>query len=129
MGAETPDLLGSGLILSKANSTFLTLWRAEYKNFTDDDWNKFSVRIPMQIAKANADLLHIEWFGFHRPNWSERKWIYEEGKLWDWGENYAIHLWYRTQEGVDYDPRSIRRLNSTLGEVFRFIYYGQSQIL
>ncbi|ELU04130.1 hypothetical protein CAPTEDRAFT_219581 [Capitella teleta] len=127
MGAESPDLLGSGLILSKADSTFLKLWLETYRNFTDGDWNRFSVRKPMEIAKAHPDLLHIEWFGFHRPNWFEREWIYSTGLLWDWSENFAMHLWYRTHD-TEYEPESIRKLNSTLGEVFRFVFYGSGNI-
>lgn len=123
MGAETPDLLGSGIILSKINSTFLKLWKESYKDFNDSVWNYHSVRKPMQIAKKYPSTVHIEWFGFHRPNWYERTWLYTKGKLWNWKENYAVHLWYRTH-GVEYDPVNIRCLDTTTGEILRYIYYG-----
>lgn len=38
----------------------------------------------------------VEWFSMHRPNWDERLWLYTDGKLWDWSNNYAVHLWFRT---------------------------------
>jgi hypothetical protein len=82
----------------------------------------------MQIAQRHKHLVHIEWFSFHRPNWDERDWLYKEGKLWDWQNNYAVHLWYR-EYGIEHDPNSIRMWNTTAGEVFRYIYYGTSAVM
>ena len=123
MGAESPELLANGIIVSKANSTFLKLWHQSYRTFDDSNWNMHSVILPMKLARERPDLVHIEWFNLFRPNWSERDWLYEEGKLWDWSENLAVHLYYR-EHGVEYDPNTIRGLNTTAGEIFRYIYYG-----
>ena len=128
MGAETPNLLGSGVILAKRNSTFLRIWLDKYKQFDDSRWNYLSGVVPMELARIRPDLIHIEWFSLNRPNWDERTWLYTEGKLWDWSENLAVHLWYR-EHGVEYDPASIRALNTTMGELFRYVYYGNSSIL
>ena len=127
LGAETPHLLGSGVILAQPNATFLHLWKDKYRNYEPTKWNYNSVVVPMELAKRHAAIVHIEWFTIHRPNWFERDWLYAEGKLWDWSENFAVHLWYRTHDG-DYDPITIRTLNTTVGEIFRFIYYGSPQL-
>ena len=83
----------------------------------------------MQIAQQHPNLVHIEWFSLQRPNLDERQWLYSEGKLWDWQEdNLAVHLWYR-EYNVEHDPNSIRSWNTTAGEIFRYIYYGDSHLL
>lgn len=128
MGAETPNLLGSGIILARRNSTFLSLWLEQYKHFDDSRWNYHSGVVPMLLARRYPHLIHIEWFTLNRPNWDERTWLYTEGKLWDWSDNLAVHLWYR-EHGVEYDPASIRGLNTTMGELFRYVYYGNSSVL
>ena len=128
MGAETPELLGSGIILAKKDAAFLKLWQNAYHNFDDKQWNEHSVHMPMQIAQQHPNLVHIDWFSLQRPNWDEREWLYEEGKLWDWQANLAVHLWYR-EYNVDHNPNSIQNWNTTAGEVFRYIYYGTPDLI
>jgi len=131
LGAESPLMLGSGFILAtRTNATFIRLWRQEYADFDDSDWNQHSVYVPMELARRHPDLVHVEWFSVNRPNWNERQWLYADGKLWDWSENYAVHLWYREHPAdVAYDPLTIRHLNTTTGEVLRLIYYEHSRLL
>jgi len=132
MGAETPLMLGSGFILvTRTNATFIRLWRQAYAdNFDDSDWNRHSVYVPMELAEKHPNLVHVEWFSINRPNWNERHWLYTTGKLWDWSENYVVHLWYREHPpDVVYDPLTIRRLNTTTGEVLRLIYYEDPRLL
>ena len=128
LGAESPELLGSGVILAVRNASFLRIWRDAYRNYVPSQWNYNSVVVPMKLAKQFPRLVHIDWFRIHRPNWFEREYLYSSTKLWDWSDNYAVHLWYRSHN-VDYDPSSIRTLNTTLGELFRFVYYGNSSLL
>lgn len=132
MGAESPDMLGSGFILSpRPGAEFLALWRKSYADgFDDADWNRHSVFVPMKLARQRPDLVRIEWFSINRPNWNERHWLYAPGALWDWSSNYAVHLWFRDHP-VDtvYDPVTIRRLNTTTGEVLRHIYYEHTDLL
>jgi len=132
LGAETPALLGSGLILARRpGAEFIRLWRRSYAiDFDDAQWNVHSCRVPMTLARRNPNLLHVEWFSMHRPNWYERQWLYTDGMLWDWSSNYAVHLWFRSHPtDVVYDPVSIRSLNTTTGEILRHVYYGDSRLL
>jgi len=132
MGAETPLMLGSGFILvNRINATFIRLWRQAYSdNFDDSDWNRHSAYVPMELAQQHPNLVHVEWFSINRPNWNERQWLYTTGKLWDWSENYAVHLWYREHPtNISYDPLTIRHLNTTTAEVLRLIYYENPRLL
>ena len=128
-GSETPDRLGSGFILAAPNTTFLRIWHGQYRTFNDNDWNGHSVIIPMRLAMQFKQFINIDWYHIQHPNWEERHWLYDSGKLWDWKSNYAIHMWQLSQSKYDYHPDSIRSINSTLGEVFRYIYYGSPNIL
>ena len=132
LGAESPDLLGSGLILARRPAAeFIRRWRRAYADkFDDGRWNEHACRVPMMLARRHPGLVHVEWFLMHRPNWDERQWLYTEGRLWDWSNNYAVHLWFRTHPAdAVYDPLTIRQLNTTTGEVLRHIYYGDARLL
>jgi len=132
LGAETPDLLGSGLIIARRpGAEFIRRWRRSYADkFDDSRWNEHACRVPMTLARRHPGIVHVEWFTMHRPNWDERQWLYTDGRLWDWSANYAVHLWFRTHPpDVTYDPVTIRRLNTTTGEVLRHIYYGDTRPL
>ncbi len=126
-GAESLDLLGSGVIIARPNASFIHLLYDQYRTFDDKSWNYHSVILPMRLARKFPNLVHVEWDSMHRPNWMERSWLYNEGKLWDWINNYTVHLWYR-YHNKDYDPESIKYLNTTMGEIFRYIYYGKHDI-
>jgi len=132
LGAETPDLLGSGLIYARhPGAEFIRLWRQAYAdNFDDTRWNEHSCWVPMRLARRYPSLVHVEWFSIHRPNWFQREWLYTDSQLWDWSNNYAVHLWFRTHpEDVLYDPLTIRQLNTTTAEIFRHIYYEDTKLL
>lgn len=56
-----PKRLNNGIILSTANSTFLSKWSKEYSSFDPSSWAKHSSEIPFFLATQYPDLIHIEW--------------------------------------------------------------------
>ena len=128
LGAENPNLLGSGVILSVKGAKFMKLWYDSYRAFNDRLWNFNCCRVPMLIATRYPELLHIEWDTLHRPSWGELDYLYTPGKLWDWSINYGVHLWYRFHK-VEHDPEDIKTLNTTMGELFRYVYYGTADFV
>ena len=130
MGEELPNWLCNGFFMSVANATFLRLWYDSYHTFDPNHWNRHSVLMPGIIAKDHPGLVHVEKDTIHIPNWQDpglRK-LYNDGVFYNWtARNYAVHLWYR-KHNVDYDPESIKRLNKTVGQIFRYIFYGQSDM-
>ena len=132
LGAETPELLGSGFILARRpGAEFIRRWRRSYADkFDDTNWNHHACRVPMMLAGLYPNLIHVEWYSIHQPNWFKRQWLYTDGLLWDWSRNFAVHLWFREHpKNVIYDPVSIRRLKTTTGQIFRYIYYGDTRLL
>ena len=131
MGEESPDYLCNGFFMSVANATFLKLWHDSYHSFDSTQWGYHSVKMPGIIAKRHPGLVHVEKDTIHKPNWEvpERRKLYEDGVFYNWtARNYAVHLWYRFHN-VDYNPESIKRLNKTVGQIFRYIFYGLSYML
>ena len=131
MGEELPSWLCNGFLMSVANATFLKLWYDSYHTFKPNHWNGHSVVMPGIIANRHPGLVHVEKDTIHKPNWDLyglRK-LYGNGEFYNWkARNYAVHLWYRKHD-VDYDPESIKRLHTTVGQIFRFIFYGNSDML
>ena len=131
MGEELPNWLCNGFFMSVANATFLRLWYESYRTFKSNQWNYHSVQMPGIIAREHPGLVHVEKDTIHKPNWQDpglRK-LYNDGVFYNWtARNYAVHLWYR-KHNVDYDPESIKRLNKTVGQIFRYIFYGQYHMI
>ena len=130
MGEELPNWLCNGFIMSVANATFLRLWYDSYRTFNAGHWNGHSVVMPGRIASKHPDLIHVEKDTIHKPNWQAPglRQLYHPGVFYDWQtKNYAVHLWYR-KHNIDHDPDSIKQLNTTLGQIFRYIFYGKSDL-
>jgi hypothetical protein len=121
MGYEVPGGLCNGVIISKANTTFLNKWYDNYKTFNDTKWADHSVFLPASLAKENPDLIHTEADSLHSPGWIRFPRLYYNNS-WDWSENYAMHMYYRLYN-KDHNKDDIMTLNTTLGRLFRFIYY------
>ncbi|XP_064647975.1 uncharacterized protein LOC135500430 isoform X2 [Lineus longissimus] len=130
MGYEISDGLCNGVIISKPNAPFLRIWHSEYTTFDDNNWGYHSVMLPAILAKTYPGLIHTEEKSLHRPNWKEGEWMYVEGKLYDWSNNYAVHLYYmHTLKWKDHSPDTIKKLNTTMGQIFRYIYYGSKDFV
>ena len=84
--------------------------------------------ISLSFLQACPQLVHTEPNTMHRPRWWEHEQIFGLGRKLDLRANYAVHLFYRFHN-ADYDPRSIRALDSPLGAIFRSVYYGNESLL
>ncbi|KAK2174027.1 hypothetical protein NP493_835g03012 [Ridgeia piscesae] len=131
VGVESRDRLCNGFFMSVANATFLRLWYNSYRTYQSIFWNFHSAIIPGFIARTQGGLVHVEIDTIHTPSWeaSGLRQLYGDGVFYNWtARNYAVHLWYRFHN-VDYDPESIKRLNKTVGQIFRYIFYGKSDMV
>jgi len=77
MGREGRYGLCNAVIMAKPGSKFLKTWYDQYRNFKSTEWNKHSVFLPLELARRNAEDLHIEDpFAFFWPT------ISNPGVLW-----------------------------------------------
>ncbi|XP_074652838.1 uncharacterized protein LOC141907164 [Tubulanus polymorphus] len=128
MGLEMEYRLCNGIIISKANSSFMRMFYDSYKDFKTDFWAYNSVEVPAKLAAKYPHLLHVEPTSLHRPNWRELDWIYKPGQIYDLSNNYAVHTWFRHYE-KDHTAEDIKKLNSTLGRLYRNAYYGSMEMI
>jgi len=85
--------------------------------------------VPHQLAAIYPHLIHVEETSLNRPNWQadEVRTLYLGH--YDWSQNYAIHVWQRSAPSkIPQVPEDINQLNSTLGQISRFILYGSKEI-
>ena len=131
LGLETDDRLCASIIISEPDSAFLKLWLNSYKTFDDSSWDEHAVKMPYRLWRRHPQTLHVEASSLQRPSWQKHElaYLYGKGMYYDWeNKNYAVHLWYRFYN-VDHDRDSIRTLDSTVGQLFRSIYYGEKKLL
>lgn len=93
LAAETESNLVNGIILASNKSWFLWRWFEEYKKFDDSKWSESSCFVPWRLWKKFPGLVTVEEDKLMRPNWKELEYLYSE--LWDWRENFGVHLYAR----------------------------------
>ena len=131
MGYEEDDSLCNGVMIAAPWTEFLRIWHFEYHSFVDSQWAEHSVLVPARLAKHYTNLIHTEQRSFHRPNWrvEGRGQLYDTGKIYDWkNNNYIVHIWIRYHK-TEHDPEDIKTWDTTVGQIFRYIYYGTSDII
>ena len=123
--------------MSAPNSPFILLWiDAMLEDYNMDSWAYVSGAIPSKLALRYPTTVHLEVDKLHKPNWQEIDQIVGP-KIYDWSENYSVHLWYRLWEKNSLwsewkftpDAESIKKLNTTFGQIARMIYYGSKEII
>jgi len=144
-GKEKPPKFIAGIMISRKGSTFMRLlyesYRGNYRPWDWDyncariayhlylqrpDWDYNCARIAYQIYLKRPDLLHVEPYKFTTPDWKERYKLWKE--VIDWKDLYVVHV----MGHFNYDrsgPESITTINSTFGEVMRYIYYGSPKLI
>jgi len=130
LGEENFDALANSVIIANKDSWFLKRWFEEYKNFNDSIWSESSCFVPWSLWKLFPFDIHVVKEKMLRPNWEEISFIYQE--LFDWTENFTIHLFSRFMKLVDgTNERSLFELsvlNTTYGEIARFIFWDDPKI-
>jgi hypothetical protein len=122
---EEDTSLSNGLILSAPNATFISHWLAGYRTYTAAKWCYHSTNLPYKLSLKFPDLIHVENKTFVRPNWTQLKLLFE--KNFNWSKNYAIHLYVRFYKRF-HTFMDVRRLNTTLGSVARYILYNNKEL-
>jgi len=133
MGRVTPDQINSGIVLSRRGEAFLSLWLESYKSYKGkgETYTHKATIVPHKLAELYPHLIHVEEESLNKPNWKPEGMRQLYTGHYNWSDNYAIHLWHRylpSGVSVPKKPEDIEHLNSTLGEVIRFILYGSDNI-
>lgn len=117
--------LSNGLILASPNATFISHWLDGYRTYTKAQWAYHSTILPCKLSKQYPDLLHVENKTFVRPNYTQLPLLFK--KNFNWSQNYGIHLYIRFYKSM-HTFNDIRRLNTTMGSVARYILYDTKEL-
>ncbi|XP_064621115.1 uncharacterized protein LOC135483972 [Lineus longissimus] len=127
LGMEHNKGLCNGIIIAKKGAEFLKIWHSEYKTFNDGSWDGHSIRLPFKLSQQYPNLIHVETDTLNRPSWFELDKIYGK-KPYDWHRNFAMHLWYR-KYNKDHNFQTIKTVDSTMGQMFRWTLYGHPGVM
>ena len=70
--------------------------------------------------------LYVSVYRLTTPDWEERYKLWNE--VIDWRDLYVVHVMGHHREDTS-TPESIKTLDSTFGQVMRYIYYGSPDVI
>jgi SAM-dependent methyltransferase len=118
--------LCNATIIAPPNAEFLCLWYDAYRDFTGgtsgDGWNKFSVQVPMALAREHPELLRIEpASSFFWPSWDKAGIASMFSRDCEFPEAYSFHLWEGASWNLakDVDIDSVMRIETTYNKIAR----------
>ena len=122
LGRETSYGLGSGIIIAKPKAPFVCVWLNVFRDYNPFPWNwaYYVIVTPNRLAQVLPERLHIEENTLHKPSWQQAELLFR--KRVDWSKSYAVHVWKR-YGSVPKSPAELDALNTTLGEIMRYIYF------
>ncbi|OWF40609.1 hypothetical protein KP79_PYT04486 [Mizuhopecten yessoensis] len=127
MSLEYWSNLSNGLILAEPDAKFTRMWISKYREYTYDPefYFEYSLFVPTKIARLHPKWIHVEHMTFCSPNGENRNQIFEGN--YDWGKNFALHLYIRFYK-KEHSCADVRKLNTTIGAVARFVIYGTRKL-
>ncbi|XP_070559192.1 uncharacterized protein [Ptychodera flava] len=116
--------VSNSLILSARDTSFLRLYYTNYMKYDGECRLCNSILYPTQLANERSELIHVTHLSIDGLPEKSQPWQTGTYKTVNWREKrYAIQ--FPIESLGNLDPISIRALESTVGEVARFIYYGK----
>ncbi|KAJ2961713.1 hypothetical protein NQZ79_g3029 [Umbelopsis isabellina] len=99
-GNNLDEGLCNAVIISRANSSFITRWSAAYKHFDDEKWDYHSVIVPSMLAKEFSNEIRVlPLESIFKPAWRDRQKEMYEGRVYDFASNLMVHLWGSASKG------------------------------
>ncbi|XP_050390714.1 uncharacterized protein LOC126809888 [Patella vulgata] len=120
--------MGNAVISTERHSTFLQQIYDNYRTYNSTNYYKNSLKYSYELWERNHKALHLESLTFYRPLWSELHKLYNTTGF-NWRKRYAVHIWSREKKyPLPETISDVDKLNTTLGELFRHVYYGDSRL-
>jgi len=127
LGKEKPPKFIAGIIVARKDSEFIRLFYESYRgNYRPEAWDYNCAWEPYRLYLQKPDLLHVEQYKFTTPDCIDRDKLWKE--VIDWKDLYVIHIMVHGFQDTS-SPESIKTLNTTFGEVMRYIYYGSPKLI
>ena len=124
-GMEETYLVGSQFIMARRHALYINLWYQSYETDYKPDWAYNALRVPYMITQTLPEVIHVHGYSFTNPPWGNRDNIFKNN--FNWSQNYGLHFFSRWYKEL-YDEQTMRRMNSTLGSIARYILYGNKEL-
>ena len=138
---ESSCSLANGFMITEPNNKVLLRWLQEYKKFDNFHMGTFSVMKAWSLWNAYPNEFNAVQSTMVRPNWREIDLL---GKFFNWKKSFNVHLSLRSLPKVLHPGVNLKDKNSvpeiltemsdidcmenSLGEMFRFVVYGDEAI-
>ena len=136
LGLYEYNRIGNAAILANKNSFLLKKWFLEYQNFEPKNkklWLRSSMDAPLKLATVFPEEVRLIDPYMMRPNHNEMKAFFKG--LIDWSQHWTVHLMPRQLREVpdfnylvDITIPQFAILDSTYGEVARYVLWGDSKV-
>jgi hypothetical protein len=126
MGMGIEGYLGSAFILAQKNATFINKWIDSYSSYNPNDWGGNSVAMATKLANEYPYIIQVyKHYCVFYPNVN-----YLFGGNYKWTYSYTLHIYKGGSiEHIEkLNFTSIRSLNTTVGAIFRFIFFGTIEL-
>ncbi|XP_077863985.1 uncharacterized protein LOC144349045 [Saccoglossus kowalevskii] len=127
VGRPSRYTLNNGVILTSSNSTFLKLFLDSYREYNSFCYSCNSVFNQNKLAWKHRHLVHIENESMMKPNSNHWRTLFFGKFPWP-AHHFTFHVWIRNFQAaypdVVFTPDYIKQLNTSFGEICRYIYYG-----
>ncbi|XP_070545627.1 uncharacterized protein [Ptychodera flava] len=127
VGRPSGYVLNNGIIFASPNSIFLKIFYESYKQYNPHCYSCNSVFNQHSLASKHKEHIHIENHSLVTPNSLHWKTLFFERFPWQQG-HYTFHVWMRAFKSkypdIHFNPEYIKSLDSSFGEMCRYIYYG-----
>ncbi|XP_059154506.1 uncharacterized protein LOC131939989 [Physella acuta] len=118
---------GNAFILAKRHNPFIKEWYEKYGNYNQKHWGYNSMQVPRDMYLTDPSRVVNVREQVYQPNWNQINLLVNASHVYDWSHNYAIHLWkYSGQIPLRTDAILVN--NSTVGQIFRYILYGDPKV-
>ncbi|XP_062610497.1 uncharacterized protein LOC134272268 [Saccostrea cucullata] len=127
MGNAHDGSTGSALIIAGKNATFINIWIDSYKSYNPNIWGANSVTMARKLYTQFPQ--HVFLHEHHCLFFPHRYLLYNQN--YKWSHAYGLHLYEkreRWKEVQQWNLVTIRKLNNTIGAVFRYILFGNKEL-
>ena len=128
IGREAPYSLNNGVMLGRQGTPFAQIWLETFRSPRLDMRHRGyeSVRMAHRLSVLFPHLVHVENSSLAQPNYLNAHLFYRD--YYNWSGNYAIHVMSEKPHRVPKNLIMLAGYDCLLGEVMRFVYFGDSKL-
>ncbi|XP_061169008.1 uncharacterized protein LOC133178289, partial [Saccostrea echinata] len=129
LGMAQDDAMASALLIAAKNATFINLWIDSYNSYDPNHWGGNSVVMARKLSLRYPQYVRV--FEHHCLFSIHDKFFYDHNQNYKWSHSYGLHLYgkrERWKEVQKWNLLTIRKLNNTIGAVFRYILFGNKEL-